>query len=540
MASIRIVTTEPDARSAKADSEIPAKTSAFRGKYLWVNHDAKHMKARPNRHQVFTHVQSQYRPWKKRNSLVSGRNPSTSSVSTSSKSHGDKQDHPTDIPSPSSIVGKGNSDPFSVLPVRVGPEENELIVFYRDFYLPNQYGSKYLRTESLARRDWEDSMKGLQDLGIAHGSLARWGYMAKISRLYAASCMHQLKATQSLQRKLANGADLQTHENYMHLNMLYSAETLRRNPAGARIHGEMLRSMFEEAWSRGTLDYTLLMYQVHNDAQTSAISLLPTVFDYEMFVPTVLSTLKLSCVDPAQLTDAESDMVKTAMSDTITGPLLDFFMETRAFWQSARKRGKHSDNAESPVVVLVYALTSITSIARSVNLYTTLREQLKWQVERSQRVVLLARTFVILAAIYALKSGDFDPWILGRPLFDMRPAIIPALWKSLVEFSAIAVESEHRQYATARIWALYVGAVCEQQSFLHTNTDVPRFFNAQLAIEARALGLTSWTALYPVLDSFLYTDEMRPPGELWFNGLMAPRIKAEPENYDSAHDAHIG
>src|ERR1700742_3608598 len=89
--------------ATQGDPQIP---SSFDGPRLWIHHDAKHMKAGPHRHRVFAHVQRHYRPWK--------RHQSTKSLRTSAKVP-KPRDKEEAIPSPRSIVAKGNSDPFGVL-----------------------------------------------------------------------------------------------------------------------------------------------------------------------------------------------------------------------------------------------------------------------------------------------------------------------------------------------------------------------------------------------------------------------------------------
>ncbi|KIW84826.1 hypothetical protein Z517_00214 [Fonsecaea pedrosoi CBS 271.37] len=44
---------------------MPVERKPFEGDFLFVNHNAKQMKASPNRRQVFSHVQNQYRNWKR-------------------------------------------------------------------------------------------------------------------------------------------------------------------------------------------------------------------------------------------------------------------------------------------------------------------------------------------------------------------------------------------------------------------------------------------------------------------------------------------
>ena len=175
--------------------------STFAGPHLWINHDGDHRQARLNRRRVFSHIQNQNRPWQHREKSLRNR-------------AGFPKDDDEDPPeSPKSVLFKGNSDPFEVFPVKIGPEENELVLFYRDVILPVQYKLRFPLPQlaQLRTQDWEDCIGGLIDEGIAHALLARWGQMVSLCTpaMRKAAIEHRYWGTQLLsedprRRRLAN------------------------------------------------------------------------------------------------------------------------------------------------------------------------------------------------------------------------------------------------------------------------------------------------------------------------------------------------
>ncbi|ETN43937.1 uncharacterized protein HMPREF1541_11068 [Cyphellophora europaea CBS 101466] len=522
-------------------------TDRFDGPLLFVHHDANHMKAAPHRHRIFSHVQRQYRPWKRRSD---GRPLRTSpKPPTKTKAQHEEESPPT--PSPTSLVRHGNSDPFRTYPVNIGAEENELISFYRDLFLPAQYGNKlgYPETQLLMKRDLEACMSGLLDESIAHGSLARWGYMVRgsSSRLHKTAMQHQLNATQLLRRKIASGVDLQTEDNYMHLNMLYSAETISRNAMGALTHGRMLRQMFEEAHARGTLNLKLLVWQFHNDVQTSSIFLVPPVFDVDHFLPMVFAPTWEATLSVIPTVDTSG--INSNIDPSIQGPLLSIFESSRIFWHTLESSGGLAAH-KSFIVTIRCNAQELLQLGRFLDHYCKVREQLQREISRDQRVRLLVEAYLSLAGIYLVKSLNLDPVVLGRPMFDMRPAVLPALRAALEQSELLMTDSEQLKYANSRFWALFVGAMSEHGWPVKGQDACRQWYNTRLADLAARLGLYTWTSARLVLKCFLYTDNVQPPGALWYDEMMSvntgyvlrlPRMhKIEFDEKETLPDAESG
>jgi hypothetical protein len=265
------------------------------------------MKAEPHRHRVLSHVQGRrHKRWK--------REEETKDLRRSARRPSQDELHSRSL-SPTIILAGGHSDPFGALPVKIGPKENELISFYRDVMIPAQYDLPFQvpNLSALREADWADCKGSLQNEGVAHALLAWFGQA--VSNCTTASQVvtmaHQHQSTKLLLGKSKPGSELQDFGTYLHINMLFSAETLRRNLEGALAHGKVLRHMFEEARKQGSLNYKLLLFQLYNDCQVSSMFLVRPIWDVRTGCPWYLhlyGPLRLLTFLPPTITSSSSTL----------------------------------------------------------------------------------------------------------------------------------------------------------------------------------------------------------------------------------------
>lgn len=163
----------------------------------WVNHDAKNMKAAPNRRQVFKHIQGSYRKWKRvednrsltASAKISGA--TLNSVVPSDKPPANVSGHARSRnalplrsswktckdcrnlvirlpPSPATILQRGSSDPFGVLGIEVTPQVNAMLSFYKSDILGavcRVDASTGLGSE-IAEKTWQTQVESFKDPGF--------------------------------------------------------------------------------------------------------------------------------------------------------------------------------------------------------------------------------------------------------------------------------------------------------------------------------------------------------------------------------------
>jgi hypothetical protein len=503
------------------DPEVIRPPLTFKGPLLWIHHDANNVKSLPNRHRVCSHIQGHYRLWK--------RNENNKVLRASAKipRNEELEDRPL---SPTTIMAKGNSDPFGVLAVKIGPEENDLISFYRDIFIPAQYQVQLQmpNVANLRASDWEDCRSGLQHVGIAHGSLARYGRMVErfTPAFHKVTMEHYCQSTHILLKEVMRGQLLQDHDTYFHITMLFSSEVIARNLSSALTHGKILRHMFEEAWKLGTLSYKLLLYQLYNDAQLMAMFHVRPIWDPFEWLPTVFAPIWALAAPHLPSVDNTVNNI----DPSITGALAKYLVDLRKVWAIVLAIQKQEGHAASQIpAVMAYILSKGYIVAgRVTSLYVDVTQRLRSrELSNALRSELLVQQYITLAIKYHTKALSADPKIFSVPVFDARGSSLRVLRTSLYTSSQLSNDPYRKRNMNARLWALYVGAMSEH-SFPTLSIDPHKaWFNTHLASQATAMGLCSWQAVEHVLRGFFYIEWMPPHGSTWFEDTLKVYLESE-------------
>ena len=526
---------------------------------LWVNHDADNMKARPHRHRVFAHVQNSYRPWERRQKIISLRasakvprlgkdlegkkHESQAASSTDSdapspsilkrESSQDGYSHSSSCRSPkpytaplSTTVGYGNSDPFGVYSISITPEVNNLMAFYRDFVLPSIWykNFKNKNTMALAARQWQYKVTHLEDRGTAYGIIACHSMMAAAcSSDYRRLALQYVgQSTQVLRRKIDQGQDLEAYSSSSvtsNTAMLFQAGVLGRDLSAATAHGGFLGSLFKQQWMLGRLDFRLLMYEVYTDCQLTSIFLCAPVFDVEKWLPMVYGSTwstaaqKLPCF-PSHHLDPAIDSVELQTWFRSRQEQLHIY---------GLKNGEGILYLDDPIVMTWFFSKAYIFHGHMIIHYLKNKEKAQRQGLRLEvKDHLCAQQYMALAAIYLTRGPNFNfnPTVLGIPMYDA--AIIPRTLRSLLEMSEMSSNrTSLTTYRNARLWAFYVGALVEQDGRSNQAGFTNQWFTDRLIELAARLGVMSWPALQSILRGFLYSEISTAQGSIWFERLMA-------------------
>lgn len=104
-------------------------------------------------------------------------------------------------------------------------------------------------------------------------------------------------------------------------------------------------------------------------------------------------------------------------------------------------------------------------------------------------------------------------------------SIIPALKLALIQSDLLSDGLDSLINGRIRLWALYVGALSEQQTGRLVKPRRPgliseeSWFTKELVLQAGRMDLLVWSDLRRVLQGFLYSDSLGPHGSIWFTGL---------------------
>ncbi|KIW67157.1 hypothetical protein PV04_06429 [Phialophora macrospora] len=507
----------------------------YNGTLLWINHDAQNLDPMAHKNEILRHVQRRYQPWRRRQKtealFASIRSSSQLRTTGSFASERDEQQQQaarrllattttTARPaaaaasSPMTPLTKGNSDPFAVYPVDIGPQENDLIVLYRDYMIPSAYsaelGQKHMNV--LAAQDWQDSVAALQDEGTALGTLARYASIASRCnpRMQRVGAKYLVQSIGVLRRKLAAGHDLQRPADCTHVNMLFAAEAIAGNLAGAIAHANILLQVLRTQWAQRRLDYKLLVYQLFIDYQLSSMFVKRMVFDTaDGWLETVLRPIWRAAAPHIPVYPAKGELDPCLTAHEWLWASFQVKQQQLSFM--AAQADSLDAMSHLQLVWMAQMTRGMFFHSRMIDHYLVVTKRLENPALTAldERDALHAEAYLALAAAQLDRHVGGHPKIMGVHIYDtsrMTMGLKRALRAGANASGALPQRASFTRYANARLWALYVGALAETAASSTRSNPSGRWFNDTLASQAAAMNIRRWEDLQPVVQGFLYYD----------------------------------
>ncbi|OQV10233.1 hypothetical protein CLAIMM_14261 [Cladophialophora immunda] len=391
-------------------------------------------------------------------------------------------------PCSSSItLRSGNSDPFGAYPVKINPEVNQLISFYRDYLLPAQYHvpSTTWVSSANARLDWAICVSTLQEPGLANAFIARSATVAAVLNpaLRTLAMRYRLRSIQELRVRLLNNAHHTCSDvNVLQIIMLQKAEIVDKNLSAAAAHAKILQNMFQEQQQRSrTINFTLLQYAIWSDTQISSIFMTPLAFDVspggwvvETMQPLWDAALSQLGELP-QWTTLRDEAEKSLDPSVEGGDLQAFFVSRRTTLQTWLLYGLNG-LPTPPLIILWLTTTACLQQGRMIKHYTravheaiqcTSPSSAKGEAEDGsveQAEYWYTQQYLILAEFLWTHHLSYKVEVCGIDLFDMVPTQLRNLRAALqhAEESGRGLGRHlSSKYRNARLWALFIGAHAE-------------------------------------------------------------------------------
>lgn len=323
----------------------------------------------------------------------------------------------------------------------------------------------------------------------------------------------------SLREKLALGHSLQSAAICSHIYRIFAAEGLDHNISGATAHGKMLRSLFEEYLNtHGSIDGSLtllLTLTIYCDAQFSAMFLTPPIFDYDDWLPKVYAPLL--AIDLPFL-PSRTMYMHEGLNEAIYYPLLrSAFLFSRRIMEIWLMPDPGRVPTSDMILAWIAANLFLTS-GRLVNHYL----EFKLISESSQQPLrpLYIQQYLALAALHLIRSLILEFYVGGKAIFDASAKLLTNLRRILELCEQQPDDHAHNDYHSSRLWALYVGALAEQQENKPREFENSSWFGIRFARQAETMGLSDWGDIVPILHEFLYHDSLSPHGSSWFPTSM--------------------
>lgn len=429
------------------------------------------------------------------------------------------------IPSPSSVLRRGNSDPFMTTRIPVTTAVHECIVFTRDCFLPSLHGKEIDLAKTTVFMDafWQDTVDGLQDECIGYAYLARSA--AIITTVTVSQETENLsyyfksRAIAALRKRMK---DLNTAQTKLALcwaiYSLFSAEIAAHNFPAAEIHGKFLRQLIQPE-ERGRMpvmtDSRFRQAAMYQDIQRASVSLTRPSFDLDRwfaeFLPgTWLEEIGLDITLPPVVLDL-------AIEDIY---LREVFDQTKK-WLMVLGIVLSNPSLLNPFVISNGSTRLLILEGQLINIYLDTMEELE-SVPASGNLHLYHLACCCLAALTWLRRmGNHENFGIGSRLsltgtnvYNAGPVVVTAMSKLLMKTEAEAEETSDPFAMRIRLWSLYVGAIVEQS--LPAIDPLTGYLNLEFCALARRMNLKSWESVQGVLDGFLYFEGVGPTARTWF------------------------
>lgn len=497
--------------SVRAPS-VPGITS-YKGEYLWINHDKEHREhAKTQRSKTSSHLRNRY--WKRQHDATIQHGLRTEGLST--------------------ILRRGNSDPFNAMAIPIDPTTNEMMTFLARMMAP--------KAERAAGRthwhsyDWGTSVSFLHDESTALAQFAHIAVAMDPQRSFDNLKVLSFKSgTMNLLRARVSESRIMEHSTCRAIYLLLMAEVFSRNFAAAFVHASLLARLLHSGQIQET--FSFVFWVLGYDYQRAAMSQSRLCLDIEFWIPTHLQTFWHQVLSGMPNQMSNTDIFMSSDVDINTEDIQSLFtsiqqaqfalsmertmnenkdkksIRCRAFWTWTLARLHHS------YLDAIEALEATQSQLRDKqNIH--LRPPLHGERSTSLRVTAF---FSLAAHIYTRISLNVDTIRRGEiTVFSANAELLLKLRDLLADYERNAEPTEKLAYGKIQLWALYIGAYAEQAAevSLRGATAEHGWFNTRLATRATSMGLLFWPDVRAVLQIIHYTDSLRPHGSQWFWKIM--------------------
>lgn len=416
-----------------------------------------------------------------------------------------------------SVLLRGQSDPFDTFPVRIDARTHDFIMYFRDSVLLRRYrlDSKTWTRSQTATADWQDATRSLEDQGLGNAFLAQLSANSALEspskERIELSLEYVRRSTATLRRRLeSKEEDWDSPKVWRHMSLLQNAEMLIRNREAAVIHGKALRRHFDSFVARGkTLDMRLLLHALYVDLHTAIIFLVRPNFEPSLKLLAEFPEIKDTLLrDVSTISRPRSR--RCLDNQILSEPLRNFFLRWEQYHAITFFFGRRLWTFITQLQVVNYFLDVEGSLNRKLNSSDT-------------TFFYVQEAYISLAALYFIRITTLPEHFETKPLFSAHTALLRRL-RYYLEISD--PWEDDLVYSRARLWALFIGALSEQNAALlnrsHPASASEGWFNTQLAQQVKRCQIVNWAAFREILEDFMYVDVVPDPAD-WCGAYCSQR-----------------
>jgi hypothetical protein len=436
-------------------------------------------------------------------------------------------------------IKQGCCDPFSSFPVAITPQVNQVLTFMREVYFPMVYDRQKLLIQNdrklpsiagLGAHAWETVVSHLSAEGIALACVASFlgniaGLMGEpgksnATRLAMAfSKRSSILLRQSLQASVQPDGSPFPKAIVIQIYFLHRASITAEDRHLASIYGAMLSSAMTTSALAGTVDWGLLFPAGLDDIDGAVKFMRRTSFDY--------AWLARTCTDlwaNAGRYLVPEPQIFNDLHWQVQCPILrEAFLVSRSLNAYAEGALSRSDQltevAPAKLIFFITATQSVWATGTAMNLFFDLRDGI-CLCQDSTQLERLTQAALALVLAFQLRSMVFSVKINERDIRDYTAIMLPELRHTMTTVFDLSTDEDLAYYRDAHLWILFMAAYWEQRNS-NTAGWASHWFQRHLLITASLARKTTWTALLPILKSFVFAEWDAPGACTWFENAIS-------------------
>jgi hypothetical protein len=450
------------------------------------------------------------------------------------------------VPTTTSVLHRGNSDPFMSTTIPVTAAVHECLVFTRDCFLPSLHGKEIELARTTVYMDafWQDAVDSLQNKCTGYAYLARStaiiqsiNFSPDIERL---NLFFKTQAISALRKEMAR-----TRSNRDRLTVcwaifsLFSAEIAAHNFPAARVHGRFLRQILQPDDGRMIeTDSRLQQAVMYQDIQRASVSLTRSSFDLSRWLTEFLPA---SWLEETNLNVTLPHMtVDNSVSDEI---LRNILIESKE-WLTILGLLLAQPLLLNPLNISNGSTRLLILEGKLIDLYLAMLDAIQSTSYMERTLQLYHTAAGALAALTWLRRmGNHENMGIGSRLsltgsnvYNAGPIIIEKM-EILLRASEGDAQMSSSDAWRMRLWCFYVGAVVEQS--LPWTNPFRAYHNRGFMGLATQKGLVTWDDIQSVLEGFLYFEGVGPTARTWYERMSKNSDVASLVNDTSAKLANL-
>lgn len=435
---------------------------------------------------------------------------------------------------PTTILQKGNSDPFESLSITVTPKVNQVLSFFRDTYLPINYATQsttYYRSFG-AHQEWDDGIALLSTESSAQAFVT--AFLSLLAKLNPnrTSLMESLISRGRSYATLRSHIQKSTNDDPAILHsilFLYATEIFAGNSAQATIHGQTLRAHLLENIQEGRyhiVTTSTLVRALYFDSYFALSNVTRPIFTIDDWVTVHLKERfhgmedLLEPIQPLFLMDLDE-----AIDCEFLRHVFNRFRLIMWIWTTPTAVA-----SEDPTDVSQWLLTNAHMLkSKLLSYYLDLQPLIDENMEHSDPplvadvgIVYCIRSCLALGMLCFLSPFGGDPIIGGRPVLGISETLLFHLQNVFhkilgsVAMPEVPAECDRlSKYHNALLWALFTGAQAEQREPGCYDDSTNAWFNVAFKSFVKQIGLSTWDMVRSRLERFIYAEHLELDTSVW-------------------------